>query len=39
MKTIGLLGGTNWESTLEYYRIINEEMLKKAGTHFNSFIR
>jgi aspartate racemase len=31
MKTIGLLGGTTWESTLEYYRIINEEMLKKAG--------
>ncbi len=31
MKTIGLLGGTTWESTQEYYRIINEEMLKKAG--------
>lgn len=24
MKTIGLLGGMSWESTLEYYRIINE---------------
>ncbi len=31
MKTIGLLGGTTWESTLDYYRIINQEMLKKAG--------
>lgn len=31
MKTIGLLGGTTWESTLDYYRIINEEMLKRAG--------
>ncbi|HBG70294.1 MAG: aspartate racemase [Bacteroidetes bacterium GWF2_43_63] len=26
MKTIGLLGGTGWESTLEYYRIINEKI-------------
>lgn len=32
MKTIGLLGGTTWESTLEYYRNLNEEMLKKTGT-------
>lgn len=31
MKTIGLLGGTTWESTLDYYRIINQQMLKKAG--------
>ena len=26
MKTIGLLGGMSWESTLEYYRIINQEV-------------
>ncbi len=31
MKTIGLLGGTTWESTLDYYRIINQQMLIKAG--------
>ncbi len=24
MKTIGLIGGMSWESSLEYYRIINE---------------
>ena len=24
MKTIGLLGGTSWPSTIEYYRILNE---------------
>ena len=24
MKTIGLLGGMSWQSTLEYYRAINE---------------
>jgi len=26
MKTIGLIGGTSWESSLEYYRIIFEEL-------------
>jgi len=31
MKTIGLLGGMSWESTLEYYRIINREMSKRLG--------
>ncbi|MGK3716295.1 aspartate/glutamate racemase, partial [Escherichia coli] len=23
MKTIGLLGGMSWESTIPYYRLIN----------------
>jgi len=31
MKTIGLVGGTGWISTVEYYRIINEEMNKRLG--------
>lgn len=31
MKTIGLLGGMAWESTLVYYRIINQEMGKRLG--------
>lgn len=31
MKTIGLIGGTGWISTLEYYRIINEETNKRLG--------
>ena len=31
MKTIGLLGGMSWESTLEYYRIINETVKEKRG--------
>jgi len=26
MKTIGLLGGTGWESTVEYYKIINKKV-------------
>jgi aspartate racemase len=31
MKIIGLIGGTTWISTLEYYRIINEEINEKLG--------
>jgi len=31
MKTIGLLGGMSWESSLEYYRIINELIQAKLG--------
>ena len=31
MKTIGLIGGMSWESSIEYYRIINEEVRKVLG--------
>jgi aspartate racemase len=31
MKTIGLIGGMSWESTLPYYRIINETVKQKLG--------
>ncbi|MCH5459378.1 aspartate/glutamate racemase family protein [Bacillus cereus] len=31
MKTIGLIGGMSWESTSEYYRIINEEIKERFG--------
>ena len=31
MKTIGLLGGMSWESTLEYYRNINLGIKEKLG--------
>ncbi len=31
MKTIGLIGGMSWESSLEYYRIINEQIKFKLG--------
>jgi aspartate racemase len=31
MKTIGLIGGVSWESTKEYYRIINETINHKMG--------
>jgi aspartate racemase len=31
MKTIGLLGGMSWESTLTYYRRINELVRQRLG--------
>jgi aspartate racemase len=31
MKTIGLIGGMSWESSVEYYRIINEEVKARLG--------
>lgn len=31
MKTLGLLGGMSWESTIPYYRIINETVRERLG--------
>lgn len=31
MKTIGLIGGLSWESSIEYYRIINQEARRRLG--------
>jgi aspartate racemase len=31
MRTIGLVGGTSWVSTIEYYRIINGEINARRG--------
>ena len=31
MKVIGLIGGMSWNSTLEYYRIINESVAQRLG--------
>jgi aspartate racemase len=31
MKTIGLVGGITWQSTLDYYRIINQETNRLLG--------
>ncbi|MEV0629442.1 aspartate/glutamate racemase family protein [Nonomuraea wenchangensis] len=33
MRTIGLLGGMSWESSAEYYRLLNEETRKRLGGH------
>ena len=31
MKTLGLLGGMSWESTVTYYQIINETVKQELG--------
>ena len=31
MKTIGIIGGMSWESTVTYYDIINKEVVKHLG--------
>jgi len=31
MRTPGLIGGTGWVSTLEYYRLLNEGMARRLG--------
>jgi len=31
MKTIGLIGGMSWESTVTYYRVINECVARRLG--------
>ncbi len=31
MKTIGLLGGMSWESTVPYYRLINQRISRRPG--------
>ncbi len=31
MKTIGLIGGMSWESTVTYYQLINEAVKKSLG--------
>jgi len=36
MKTIGLIGGMSWESTAEYYRIINQAVNERLGGHHSA---
>ncbi len=31
MKTIGLVGGTSWVSTVDYYRLLNENINQRLG--------
>lgn len=35
MRTIGLIGGTSWHSTIVYYRLINELVGEEIGTQGN----
>ncbi|GIO70318.1 aspartate/glutamate racemase family protein [Paenibacillus cookii] len=36
MKTIGLLGGMSWESSMLYYQIINERVKERKGGHHSA---
>ena len=38
MRVIGLLGGMSWESTAEYYRIINQEIRRRLGRQHSAKI-
>lgn len=35
MKTLGLIGGTSWYSTVEYYKLINELVAAELGSQAN----
>ncbi len=36
MKNIGLIGGMSWESSAEYYRLINQETKRRLGGQHNA---
>lgn len=36
MKTIGLIGGLSWQSSIDYYRLLNEEVQRRLGGHHNA---
>lgn len=38
MKTIGLIGGMSWESTITYYEILNKEVVQALGGFHSSKI-
>ena len=38
MKTIGLIGGTTWVSTADYYKIINSETNRRLGKNYSGRI-
>jgi aspartate racemase len=35
MKTLGMIGGTSWHATIEYYRLINEGVAEEIGSQEN----
>jgi aspartate racemase len=36
MRTIGLLGGMSWESSIDYYRVINERVRERLGGYHSA---
>lgn len=39
MKTIGLIGGLSWQSTLTYYRLLNDAVGDRLGGHHSADMR
>lgn len=39
MKTVGLIGGLSWQSTLSYYRLLNEGVSDRLGGHHSADLR
>ena len=38
MKTIGIVGGMSWESSAEYYRLINQQVKVRLGPNHSAEI-
>ncbi len=38
MRKIGLIGGMSWESTVEYYKIMNQAVMEELGGHHSAEI-
>ncbi|SDD66574.1 aspartate/glutamate racemase family protein [Glycomyces harbinensis] len=36
MRTIGLIGGMSWESSAEYYRLVNQDVRERLGGQHNA---
>ena len=36
MKTIGVIGGMSWESSTEYYKLLNRHAKARLGGHHNA---
>ncbi|MDQ3288832.1 MAG: aspartate/glutamate racemase family protein [Pseudomonadota bacterium] len=36
MQTIGLIGGLSWQSSIHYYRLLNEDVQRRLGGHHNA---
>jgi aspartate racemase len=36
MKTIGVIGGMSWESSTEYYKLLNRHAKTRLGGHHNA---
>jgi hypothetical protein len=38
MKTIGIIGGVSWVSSIEYYRLLNEMVAERLGGLHSAYV-